>query len=536
MERYKLWYGLILLFLVWLIYWPTLRYGYNVDDYLVVENNLAVQSGMDGIPKLLTSYYKEVDGERFEWRPTTKITYAVEYEMFGEKPGISHGINVVLYLTVIATIWTLLTSNLPETSQQRTIFLALVLFAVHPLHVEVVASLKNREVLLSSLFGLIALVLMFRKKREYWPENKASMTIALAFLFLSLMTKVSGMVFFLMAPILNYLFNQGDLIKTVKFSSLLTVPFATYTIILILFFPDSFSRAYKQPYFESHLSYIESTTEYFATAFYTVYFNAKQLLLGSPLSFFYGYAEIGIYSWEDVTVWLGVAIMILVLFSALKSKKWPVRIAGIFVFPTMVLFSNLLLPVPGGVADRILFLPVLGVSIGICHWTGIIAKNLPKTVERSLFGVVLLLIIGYYTHLSIERVALWKDRMTLVESDLQNYPESAVGHLMLAQTYLEESDKSGLKSVSDIWLEKSIVEWKRFVSIYPPMGNFIYFQIGRIYQYRLNNPQAALKCYQFAISSWNLNNQSPNFNNVLPTHRIAPIRIRNQINMVSELD
>ena len=65
----------------------------------------------------------------------------------------------------------------------------LLLFTVHPVNTEVVASLKNRDELLSFLFVLLAFQHAFR-----WLNEKSTRTLVLAvgFLFLSLLSKMSS--------------------------------------------------------------------------------------------------------------------------------------------------------------------------------------------------------------------------------------------------------------------------------------------------------------------------------------------------------
>src|SRR4029078_8651082 len=90
------------------------------------------------------------------YRPFTLLSFAVEKDLFGNKPAAAHFINVLIYALLLLVVYKLLTKLFPETSYQLLIMIAL-LYLVHPVHSEVVASVKSRDELLAGLFGFLAL-------------------------------------------------------------------------------------------------------------------------------------------------------------------------------------------------------------------------------------------------------------------------------------------------------------------------------------------------------------------------------------------
>ena len=169
--------------LAFLLYGNTIRNGYSLDDSYVTQNNFKVQKGYAGIPEIFTSRYVDEEGNAFGYRPVAMSTFAIEYGLWGQNPHMSHFINVVLYALILLFLFKNLRKIFKKT---HILFLPAVvlLFVAHPIHTEVVASLKNRETLLSFLFSLVALTsfLKWMDKRRKWFVITGVFFFILAFL------------------------------------------------------------------------------------------------------------------------------------------------------------------------------------------------------------------------------------------------------------------------------------------------------------------------------------------------------------------
>ena len=96
--------SLILMLFPFLIYYKSFSFRYVLDDSVVITVNLFTKQGIKGIGKKnstesFTGYFGEqkdlVQGARN--RPLPIASFAVEYEIFGENPHLSHFINILLY-------------------------------------------------------------------------------------------------------------------------------------------------------------------------------------------------------------------------------------------------------------------------------------------------------------------------------------------------------------------------------------------------------------------------------------------------------
>jgi tetratricopeptide (TPR) repeat protein len=94
-------------------------------------------------------------GHAANWHPLTWLSHMLDFELFGRDPGAHHLVNVLLHLVNALLLFGALRL------MTRALWLsALVaaLFALHPLHVESVAWVAERKDVLSTAFGLLAIL------------------------------------------------------------------------------------------------------------------------------------------------------------------------------------------------------------------------------------------------------------------------------------------------------------------------------------------------------------------------------------------
>lgn len=126
-------------------YIPAMRGGYIWDDdhYVHANPNLDSVEGLARIwtqPKSSPQYY-----------PLVFTTFWLEHAVWGLNPTGYHIVNVLLHsASAILLYWILLRLQIPGA------FLAVVVFAIHPVHVESVAWITERKNVLSGLFYLAA--------------------------------------------------------------------------------------------------------------------------------------------------------------------------------------------------------------------------------------------------------------------------------------------------------------------------------------------------------------------------------------------
>lgn len=221
MVKWKNYYNYILIILIsFAIYGKAISFKFNLDDELVTKGNSRVEKGFSGIGEIINGYYYEDNmGYKYGYRPVSQISFAIEYQLFKENPHVSHFINIVIYILICCFIFYFL-QNYSGIKFKYFPIVVTLMFLVHPLHVEAVASIKNREELFAFLFPLIALITCIKAidtKKWYL------FIIVVLCNFLAIYSKQSAVAFLLAIPFL-ILFSR----KINKLQSF---------IISLLFFP-----------------------------------------------------------------------------------------------------------------------------------------------------------------------------------------------------------------------------------------------------------------------------------------------------------
>jgi Flp pilus assembly protein TadD len=121
------------------------------DDTRYVLENPTVRAGLTwgGVQWAFTTLFVS------NWHPLTWLSHMLDVELFGVNPGPHHVVNAVLHAANSALLFAVLLRMTGAT--WRSAFVA-ALFAVHPTHVESVAWVAERKDLLSTLFGLLGLL------------------------------------------------------------------------------------------------------------------------------------------------------------------------------------------------------------------------------------------------------------------------------------------------------------------------------------------------------------------------------------------
>ncbi|MGA3267810.1 MAG: hypothetical protein ABSE16_13415, partial [Verrucomicrobiota bacterium] len=165
--------GLLLALFTLLVYLPAGHDSFLVyDDNDYVTDNQAVQDGLTwgGVKWAFTT------GHAGNWHPITWLSHMLDCQLFGLNPGPQHLVNVLFHTANTVLLFVLL---LRLTQALWPAALVAALFAWHPLHVESVAWIAERKDVLSTFFGLLA-VLAYAQAVGAEPRPAAEKTGAAA--------------------------------------------------------------------------------------------------------------------------------------------------------------------------------------------------------------------------------------------------------------------------------------------------------------------------------------------------------------------
>ena len=201
----KGYYGLFLFFFTFLLYSNSIFNDYNLDDELVTRHHLLTSQGIKAIPKIFSTPYYSSEGTAYEYRPVVLTSFAIENQVFGENPQTSHFINVLLYALSILVLFITL-KKIFHAYNILLPFIVTLLFAAHPLHTEVVASIKNRDEILALLFALLSTLTAFDFVQK---TNLRSLFFCFTTFILAILSKSSIIPFAFIIPMGLFFFTKA---------------------------------------------------------------------------------------------------------------------------------------------------------------------------------------------------------------------------------------------------------------------------------------------------------------------------------------
>ncbi len=455
-----------------LIYGNTLTNDYSFDDEYVIVNNKRVEQGFSGISKVFSSRYIESSDQNFGYRPITLASFAIEYGIFGATPAVSHFFNLLLYIITCLLLYKILRSLFKHSHWFLPLIIT-ILFVVHPIHSEVVNNVKSRDELLCFLFALLALASAIKYARN---SKTAWLLGVFVFMVLSFLSKLSSLTFLAIIPLTLYFFENANKKILLKISGVLLLPVLIYKLIntqLIVAVGNRSLLFIENPLFVNGANFFEKIP----MAFYTVFYYIKLLFVPHPLLSYYGYDHVSIVGWENIYVWLGVIITVpLAVFTIWKLKTKSVLVYGLaFFFITISMYSNLVKPAVGIIAERFAYIPSLGFCI-VIGWillkifkvdvTNTTSEKFPK-LNYAFLGILSVLVLASSVKV-FSRNLDWKDLVTTLETDLEIAPKSVKLNMLLANDLFETATVKNLnKKEKDSLIERSAFYYNQALSTYP---------------------------------------------------------------------
>jgi hypothetical protein len=159
---------------------------------------------------------------------------------------------------------------------------------VHPIHTEVVASLKNRDELLVLVFTLLSARTLFCFSKYNVCAIYCTQQF---FVLLALMSKISALPFLASIPMMLYWKQRNTKSALLVFGVLGLVAAVYYTTIISLL--PGFARPYE--FVETPFPYLNDWSLKLGTAFYTLLLHLKLLVFPFPLRFYYGYGLVELH-------------------------------------------------------------------------------------------------------------------------------------------------------------------------------------------------------------------------------------------------
>ncbi len=447
-QRYKAFF-IIFFVLTVLFYGNSVKNKFCLDDEYVtvtnpqvsgemsVPNNKLCVQGFRGIPKIWRSRYVQ-DGENsFEYRPVTSSMFAIEYGIFGQNPAVNHFMNILLYFFTISLLFIVLMKLLEnDVYKVEVAFLISMLFLIHPMHTEVIDSIKNRDEILALLFSLLA---FWFSLQCYQKPSILNVCLIILCLLLGMFSKKTAILFLAIIPLAIGIFRNLNLKLLLAAAAGICIVYLSSVKIKHLLLKADIVRefySFENNMFGHHYSFIEKSI----IGLKTLGFYIKFSLFPLPFRFYYGSNVFDVSPTINYYFFIAVAFFVAALVYFLKTKN-KLFLFGFCVFVGSVFpFVNFVTPVAGVLGERLAYVSSIGFSIIIVSFYKPFITQL-KTYELKnilrlpyFYGWILTLICMVYV---INRNSYWHDKVTLFEHDMPVLKESAKANSLMANEYFE---------------------------------------------------------------------------------------------------
>lgn len=450
-----------------LAYAGTLGYNFVLDDVAVITQNEFVKQGFGGIPELLsTSYWDGYwDQSSGLFRPLPLIMFAIEYAISPENPVIHHFVNIVLYAGIGVLAFRTLTRIFPVISGWP-LLLGLVFFMVHPTHTEVVANIKSRDELLALFFFLGTCYFLFAKEQRSFKH----VIFAALCLFLALLSKEGVAV---LLPVIFWMEWKNN-IPEKRWISM-----AALGVMVVVWWSWRYGVLSQYPpaeytYHDNSLLATDNVLLQKSTALGLYGINFIKTIFPYVLSYDYSFPQIPLMPLSDPVSILGLLALLLTagigFWALIKKNALLVFAMGLIVFP-LVLASHLVFPIGTTMADRLLFVPGLGVGLLIA-WT----LSAYAQYRKGIIGLVALVSLIFFVQ-TWQRNRVWAANETLFTEDVTHAPNSARVHFNYATLLQQQLGSTFLPAAAD----PALAQFDRAVRLDPGYLE-AYINRGRLLQ------------------------------------------------------
>jgi hypothetical protein len=483
--------GLIIAAVAFILFANTLGNDYVLDDFGVIKDNTQTKKGISAIPEIFKSSYRfgmNITDYQL-YRPLSKAMFALEWSIAPDSPALGHFVNVLLFAFLCYLMFIVLNRYLK--GNLIIPFITTLLFAVHPLHTEVVANIKSRDEIAGLLLLMGSLYYFFNYVNS---ETNKGLFAGIFLYFAALFSKESAITFLVITPLIFYFFTNaakakyyasvgGMLIGTVIFLLIRRKVLGNVTSLI--------------PVEDNSLAGITDFLQQKLNAIYLLGVYFYKMIIPTPLM---ADASYNTFPPEPITSWK--VLVPLILFTGLAiyaimnfKKKGIIAFCIIFFFITVSPVSNLFLLIGTNYGERLMFVP----SLGICLLFAVLLSKLVKTEADesptndsstffSRFSRPVLITVGITVLFSVKTVArntVWRDNYTLYTTDVKVVPNSAHMLFYLAnhitnEDYLAELPDSSSRVKARMqaidYLTRAVTIFPKYADGYQRRG-FIYVQM-----------------------------------------------------------
>lgn len=428
------------------------------------------------------------------YRPLTMLTYVANARLDPGPAGF-HAVNIALHVAVSLAVYALALQLLVSPLAAGA---AAALFAVHPIHTEAVTGIVGRAELLAALASLCALLAVARALAANGGRRAAWIAVSLLAFAAGLLAKESA---FATIGLVAVLFwwrapdrggaapasaQRAPVGQRLHAGLRLLLPYLAVGIAYLalrLVLVGSLGLREPPEALDNPLAHVDAATRW-RTALVVLWDYLALLVAPLRLSADYSFAQEPLrQTWSDPRVLAALLLLGGLAAGALAAARRAPQLtlaATLWAVP-LALTANLLFPIGTIKAERLLYLPSLGVCVAagwlLARWH----TRRPRGAAAAL-GIVLAL----FAARTWVRNADWQSERTLYAAAVAVAPDSAKAHHNYAVTLQRDGE-----------LEAALSHFARALALYPAYASAA-FGIGHVHALR-GDEATALHWYNEAL-------------------------------------
>ena len=509
----------LLALIVFLLYVNTLGHGFVLDDNVVLLQHPVVQKGIKGIPELFTDdslapHLKQlgikeqiITGGRY--RPFSLAIFACGVSLWGNHPLGFHVCNILLFLGSVLVFFHLLERL---EIQSKWAFLIALLFAIHPIHTEVVANIKSADELWVFLLGGLAALLALRPVLRWTHHLGILLLLLLAFL-----SKETALAWVILIPIMHWL-TYSSAYSSIKTAIVPVLAVGLYALMRFSAIENVQSGSMMHDPLNNPLIQVQgqwvstnttdssnavlsfkgvsrafTPTEHKATVAAILLEYVRLMVKPWPLSYDYSPPYIRAMNWGSPAAIGGALLCLgsLILSIGLLRQRRRSGLAIVWFWVPLLPVCNLFFPVGTLLAERFLMLP----SAGFCLLVGLGAAAVPLRYDRYR-NIALLGIIVPWCVLTVVRNREWASNERLLTAAIVHTPNSARPHLSYGDMKVRAALVMQDTTTQKMELEIAATQLEHGLALHP-MHYLSWHALGAAH-FNLKNYTAAIYDYQVA--------------------------------------
>jgi protein O-mannosyl-transferase len=432
-----------------LAYANSFHAGLVLDSKVIVGADPRIRAcTADNLRAILSHGYwwPAQDGDLY--RPITTLSYLLNFAVFGNGLRVTgyHILNFALHWTNAWLLFLVLRRLVPR---GRIAWLAAAIFTLHPVTVEAVTNIVGRADLLATL-SILGGAWCYLRAEEAAGGRHIAWHVGLGLVAAAgMFAKETAVMIGPLLVVLDGLWRwpkrppgpRGSrLVRTAReFGPAYAAIAPAYLLFITartLLGPELV--VVRQPFVDNPIAHAAPFAG-FMTAMQVVGRYLGLLLFPRQLSADYSYNQISLYGWEgpfaaQVLAWVTLGLLLAAGWAAWRWRRTnPAATAAVALFLILLLpTSNLIVPIGSIMAERFLYLPLIGAALGAALLMNVMIEIIERQTAANWRPVVPIglsgLVLAPLAARTLGRNADWRDELSLWGSAVVVSPQSCKAH------------------------------------------------------------------------------------------------------------